>query len=304
MNTLLLSGLIVAVLRAATPVLLATMGSVLTERAGMSNIGVEGMMLGGAFASVVVVLETGNSYIGLAVGCGTGLLLSLLMSFVVIDLKGDIIFVGFAINLFVSGFTVLLMSELYGSKGSIVLFQVRKIPEIKIPFNDFAVLDAFSSLNLMVYFGFGLVIVTWFIIFKSRFGLRVRAIGEDSEAATAAGLPVRQIRYQAMFFGGATAGLGGAVLSLVNVGSFTRDMTAGRGFIALAAALFGRRHPVAALGAVLVFGMAEAGGNRLQGQGIPPQFVQMLPYLSTFIALAFISVRSSRTIRRRILGLN
>lgn len=298
MNTLFTTAFLVAVLRATTPILLATMGSVVTERAGTPNIGVEGMMLGGAFAAVAITIEVGNPWLGAAGGAVAGLVLALVMAVVVVDLGADAIVAGFAINLFAAGFTVLLLSEMYGSKGSVVRPGMSTLPTIELPVADVPILGAIAAQNIMVWVALASIAATWILLFRSRLGLRLRAVGDDAPAALAAGIPVRRIKFQALGIGGITSGLAGAGLAIGYLSSFTRDMTAGRGFIALAAALFGGRHPAAAAAAALLFGAAEAAGNRLQGQGVPSQFVQMLPYVVTAVSLAAISIRRAHRRRR------
>jgi general nucleoside transport system permease protein len=303
MNALLTTAFLVAVLRAAGPILLATMGSVITERAGTPNIGVEGMMLGGAFTAVAVTIETGNPWVGAVGGALAGTILAVVMAFVVIDLRADAIVAGFAINLFAAGFTVLLLSEMYGSKGSVTRPGMATLPTIRLPVADVPIVGAVATQNIMVWVALASIPLTFVLLFRSRFGLRLRAVGEDAPAALAAGVPVRRLQYQALALGGMFAGLAGANLAIGYLSSFTRDMTAGRGFIALAAALFGGKHPVYAAGAALLFGAAEAAGNRLQGQGIASQFVLMLPYVVTAVSLAAISIRQTRRRRRSLVTL-
>lgn len=298
MDALFTTAFVVAILRASAPILLATMGSVITERVGLPNIGVEGMMLGGAFAAVAVTIETGNPWVGALAGAAVGTVLALVLCFVSSDLGADEIVAGFAINVFAAGFTVLLLSEMYGSKGSVVRPGMATLPVITLPVEDVPIVGAIAAQNVMVWIAFASIGVTWVMLFRTRFGLQLRAVGEDAVAARSSGVPVRRVRYLALAFGGFTAGLAGANLAIGYLSSFTRDMTAGRGFIALAAALFGGRHPLWAAAAALVFGTAEAAGNRLQSEGLPSQFVLMLPYLVTAIALAAVSVRRTLAQRR------
>jgi general nucleoside transport system permease protein len=300
MSELLTTAFLVATLRAAAPILIAAMGSVVTERVGVPNIGVEGMMLAGSFTAVVVAVELGNAWLAAGAGALVGVALALVLGFVTVRWGADAIVAGFAINVFAAGFTVLLLSEWYGSKGSLVRPGMSVLPVIELPVAEVPVLGAIASQNVMVWIAAVLVLVTSMLLFRTRFGVHVRAVGEDEEAARAVGVPVRRTQYGALAFGGFTAGLAGAGLAIGYLSSFTRDMTAGRGFIALAAALFGGRHPVGAAGAALLFGAAEAAGNRLQGHGVPSQFVLMLPYLVTAIALAAISVRRVVAERRSL----
>ncbi|MAT06205.1 MAG: hypothetical protein CL424_14290 [Acidimicrobiaceae bacterium] len=300
MSELLTTAFLIAALRAAAPILIAAMGSVVTERVGVPNIGVEGMMLAGSFTAVVVAIEVGNAWVATGAAALVGTMLALVLGFVTVRWGADAIVAGFAINVFAAGFTVLLLSEIYGSKGSLVRPDISVLPVIELPVADVPILGAVAGQNIMVWVAAALVGVSWALLFQTRFGVHVRAVGEDPDAARAVGIPVRLTQYRALAFGGFTAGLAGAGLAIGYLSSFTRDMTAGRGFIALAAALFGGRHPLGAAGAALLFGAAEAAGNRLQGQGIPSQFVLMLPYLVTAVALAAISVRRTVAERRSL----
>ncbi len=300
MSELFTTAFLIAALRAAAPILIAAMGAVVTERVGVPNIGVEGMMLAGSFTAVVIAIEVGNAWVATAVAALVGVVLALVLGFVTVRWGADAIVAGFAINVFAAGFTVLMLSEIYGSKGSLVRPDISVLPVIELPVDDVPVLGAIANQNITVWIAAILVGLTWVLLFRTRFGMHVRAVGEDESAARAVGVPVRRTQYGALAFGGFTAGLAGAGLAIGYLSSFTRDMTAGRGFIALAAALFGGRHPVGAAGAALLFGAAEAAGNRLQGHGVPSQFVLMLPYLVTAAALAAISIRRVVAERRSL----
>lgn len=298
MDALFTTAFLVAVLRSTAPLLLATMGSVVTERAGISNIGVEGMMLAGAFTGVVVTIESGQVWLGTVAAVAAGVLLGLVLAAASVGLGADAIVAGFAINVLAAGVTVLLMSSWYGSKGSVSEIGMPTLPTWRLPVEDVPVLGAVASQNIAVWWSFAAVAATWVLVFRTRFGLRVTAVGDNSEAARAAGVPVARTRTAALAFGGLTAGLAGAGLSLGYLSSFTRDMTAGRGFIALAAAIFGRRNPLGAAAAALLFGATAAAGDRLQNEGYPSQLVKMLPYVATVVALSVIALRGVRRRRR------
>lgn len=291
------------VLRAASPIVLASMGSVITERAAVPNIGVEGMMLLSAFFAVLGTILTGSPWLGLLLGIGVSMLAAAILAFVAIDLRADIIVAGFAINLLGAGLTVFLMSALYGQKGTLRETGMPTLPRVELP-GILAIPglgDALSNHNVLVYVGWVLVVVTAVMLYRTPFGVRLRAVGENAEAAASVGISVRFHQYMALLFGGFTAGLAGANLSIGYLSGFVRDMTAGRGFIALAAALFGAKAPVPTFLAALMFGLAEGFGNQLQALRLPSQLVLMIPYIATVVALVgyrWRQVRRERAVLR------
>lgn len=291
------------VLRAASPIVLASMGAVITERAAVPNIGVEGMMLLSAFFAVFGTILTGSAWVGLALGVISAMVAAALLAFVAIDLRADIIVAGFAINILGAGLTVFLMSVLYGQKGTLRETGMPTLPRIQIPGVEAipGLGAALSNQNVLVYVGWVLVVVTAVLLYRTPFGVRLRAVGENPEASASVGISVRYHQYAALLFGGFTAGLAGANLSIGYLSGFVRDMTAGRGFIALAAALFGARAPVPTLLAALMFGLAEGFGNQLQALRLPSQLVLMIPYLATVVALVgyrWRQVRRERAVMR------
>jgi len=268
--------LIWSTVRTATPLILAALGGLFSERSGVINIALEGMMLAGAFTAAAVTYAVGNPFIGLACGMVAGLAIALIHAVVCIRYRADQVVTGTAINIFMFGMPAFLSGAFFLSSGS-----TPQIPrEQLVP-------------RLPIFIAFALVLVTWYVLYKTPFGLRLRAVGENPEAADAAGVRVAPMRYAGVLLSGVLAGLGGAYLSIGQSSLFTRNMTSGRGFIALAALIFGKWRPVQTLLACLLFGFTEAVSYQMQGvvklpsgDDIPVQFVQMVPYVLTIVVLA------------------
>jgi simple sugar transport system permease protein len=268
-------------LRMSTPMVFASLGGVLSERAGVVNIALEGFMLVGAFGAAVVTLVTGSPWLGAAGGMLAGVLLAGIYAVSVIRLRANQIVAGMAINLLAFGLTPFLCKVLYDVTGS--------TPGIPLS-------QRFQTAPLFLcWVAVGLC---YLVLHYSRFGLRLGFAGENPEALAAAGIPVNRIRYVAVLASGALAGLGGATLSIYLASGFSRNMTAGRGFMALVALIFGKWKPVPAALACLLFGFTEALQIRLQSgvwaatKDIPVQFIQILPYLVTMLVLAGLIGRS------------
>jgi simple sugar transport system permease protein len=266
-------------LRIAIPYLLASMGGVISERAGMIALTLEGYMLGGAFCAVVGSYLTGSPWFGALFAVIGGVLLALLYAVSTIRFRADQVVVGIAINLLAIGLTRFFLRLFFDSSSNsprVTGFDVRGSG------TGFAAL----AHNPLVWVGLLMIPATSWLLYRTPFGLRVRAVGEHPIAATSVGVPVNRVRYMAVALSGMLAGLAGAYLAL-DQHQFTDGMTAGRGFIALAATIFGRWDPVRAGLACLLFAAAETLQIQLQGsQAIPSQFVEMIPYLLTIIALA------------------
>ncbi|MCU1268491.1 MAG: nucleoside transporter rane protein [Acidobacteria bacterium] len=262
-------------IRTATPLLLAAMGGLFSERSGVINIALEGMMLAGAFTAAAVTYAAGNPFAGLAAGMAAGLLIAAIHAVVSIRYRADQVVTGTAINILMFGMPAFLSGAFFLSSGS-----TPQIPrEHLVPW-------------LPIVIAFGLVPTIWYVLYKTPFGLRLRSVGENPEAADAAGVPVARMRYAGVLLSGVLAGLGGAYLSIGQSSLFTRNMTSGRGFIALAALIFGKWRPVQTMLACLLFGFTEAVSYQMQGvfkfsgEDIPVQFIQMVPYVLTIIVLA------------------
>ncbi len=279
------SALAAAMLRFATPLLFAALGGLLSERSGVVNIGLEGMMLMGAFFAAWAAARSGSWVVGLAVGAAAGGALALVHAFFSITLRADQIVSGFALNFLALGITGYLYIDLFGAEGTP---ELPRVPELSLPLEWIPFLgDVVSDLNLLVWLALGTALAVWVVVFRTPLGLRLRSVGENPRAADTAGLSVTRIRYAAVVASGVLAAIGGAYLSIAFVGSFTQNMTAGRGFLALAALIFGRWLPGGALLACLLFGFASALAQRLPvfSESTATLF-QALPYVVTLIAVA------------------
>jgi general nucleoside transport system permease protein len=291
-------GLLAATLRFATPLAFAAMGGIFSERSGVVNIGLEGMILAGAFFGIMVAAETGQWELGILGAMGAGAALAAIHAFLCIHLRADQIISGFAINFLALGITGYLFRSVYGTSGTPELPE--RIPDVRLPFiEDIPFIgDIFGSMNLMIWLMLLTVFLSWVVLFKTPIGLRIRACGEHPRAADTVGISVFKIRYSAVIMSGVLAGLGGAYLSFGFGGTFNENMSAGRGFIALAAVIFGNWRPFGAFGACLLFGFSTALAIRLQGSPLLPSDVasanllQTLPYILTLVALVGVIGRS------------
>jgi len=262
--------LLFSTIRLATPLLLAALGGLWSERSGVINIGLEGMLLAGAFTAAVVTHFVHNPWLGLAAAILAGMLTALVHAFVCITCKADQVVSGTAINILFLGLPALLSGALFESTGA-----TPQIPK-----------DQLLPVAPIVL-AFALVPITWYVLNRTRFGLRLRAVGENPEAADTAGIRVDAVRYAGVILSGALAAIGGAYLSIGQSSLFTRNMSAGRGFIALAALIFGKWRPVQTMLACLLFGLAEAVTIQMQGvTPIPVEFIQIIPYVLTIVVLA------------------
>lgn len=265
--------LILATIRQAAPILITAIGGMFSELTGVVNIGLEGMMLMGAFSAAVVSYYTGNPYVGILGGMMAGGIMALLHAILSIKYKGNQVVSGVAINLFASGFTVFMLRVLFNQSGN-----TPTVPKTATLF----------GMSIIVFIIYALAFASHWFIYKTVWGLRMRAVGEHPLAADTVGINVLKVRYFGVIMSGLLAGLGGAYLSIGALSQFTKEMSAGRGFIALAALVFGKWTPGGVLGASLLFGFADAGQTLIQQYvtGVPPQFIQMLPYILTLLALA------------------
>jgi simple sugar transport system permease protein len=288
------TGLIAAMLRFATPLAFAAIGGVLNERAGVVNIGLEGMMLAGAFFGIWATAWSGSWVIGVLMAMVFGGLFALIHAFFSIHLRADQIVVGFAINFLALGLTGYLFRSIYGTQGT--PSGVDRIPDVTLPafFRDIPFIgDIFGQLNLMIWLMLALVILVWIGLFRTPVGLRLRAVGEHPRAADTVGVNVYLVRYLAVVASGMLAALGGAYLSIGFTGTFNENMTAGRGFIALAAVILGKWSPLGAFGACLLFGFGFAISIPLQREAnISANLLSTLPYVLTLIALVGVIGRS------------
>ncbi|AZO96012.1 ABC transporter permease [Halocella sp. SP3-1] len=285
---------IAAAIRMTTPLALAAMGGTFSERSGIVNIGLEGMILSGAFAGVLGSFYTGNPWIGVLLAAVAGGLMAALFAIFTIKYKANHVVTGVGLNILALGATTWLMQVLWGSRGSSPT--VKGLGEISLPLlKDIPVIDRLlGSQSPLVYLMFILVVAGWILLFKTPLGLRIRMTGEHPEAADTLGIDIKKIQYFSVILSGALSGLGGAYLSLGQLNWFSMNMSAGRGYMALAANTFGQWNPLGGLGASFLFSFTDAVQMRLQGLnlGIANEIIQMLPYLLTVIVLAGAVVRS------------
>ncbi len=285
MDFLFIIDLLASSLRLATPLIFCALAGVLSERAGVIDIGLEGKMLFAAFAAATVGVVTKSWPLAMLAAIAVACALSALHGFACVTYQGNQVITGLAINIIASGLTVVLGIAWFKQGG-----QTPQVPDA-VRFKEMFDIPLLGQ-NALVYVALILVGVVWWVLFRTRFGLRLRAVGENPAMVDAAGVSVPGTRYLALLGNGALCGLAGCYLVLAQNASFAPHMTAGRGFMALAAMIFGKWHPVGALWACLLFGFLDALAIRLQGVKlpgigeIPVQFIQALPYLMTVILLA------------------
>jgi len=280
--------LFAAAIRSATPILYPALAGIFSERSGVLNIALEGVMLISAFAAVAGSYYTGNPWIGVLCAIAAGMLTSLIHAFMCINMRADQAIVGTGINILGAGLPSFLLLKLFGSQGISPI--VERIPEWRVPIlADIPIIGPIiGEQSPLVYIGLIMVPVSWYVLFKTPFGLRLRSVGENPRAAETVGVSVYAMRYAGVLIAGSLAAMGGAFLSVSYLAQFVKLMTAGRGFIGLAAMIFGRWNPWGALFACLLFGFADALQAAAQAANVPiaPQFLRMLPYILTIIALA------------------
>lgn len=288
-------------LRLATPLLFAALAGLFSERAGIFDIGLEGKMLAAAFMAASVAAFSGNVWVGLIGGIAASLVLAVIHGVASITFRGNQLISGVAINFLASGITVIIAQNWFSSGGRTPQLEgSARFREITLPFaetlRDVPVIgpiyyELISGHTILVYAGLLMVVATWWVLFRTRFGLRLRAVGENPESVDTAGISVVKLRYSAVLIAGLLCGLAGAYLSTGLAAGFVKEMSAGRGFIALAALIFAKWRPGYVLLACLLFGLLEALGNRFQnidvlGLQVPVQFMQALPYILTVVILA------------------
>jgi simple sugar transport system permease protein len=293
---------VASTLRVSVPLILCALAGVLCERSGVIDLGLEGKMLLTAFATAAVGVHTGSLALALAAALAVGLALSMLHGYACVTHGGDQVVLGMAITMTAAGLTVVLGIAWFAQGG-----QTPPVPDsvrlagwfggagevvAQLPFVGRALALALFGHNLMVYGALALVVAVWWLLYRTRFGLRLRAAGENPIMVDAAGVSVKGLRYQALALNGVLSSLAGAYLVLAQNPSFIPHMTAGRGYMALAAMIFGKWHPVGALWACLLFGFLDAVSIRMQGAelpligAVPVQAIQALPYVLTVVLLA------------------
>ena len=289
MDAVLFAGLLAAGIRLAMSIGIAALGEVVGQRSGVLNVGVEGIMLLGAFLAALGAVTSGSPWGGLALACLGGLLLGALQGWFAIVLRADQIVSGIAIVVLGLGLSSFLFRLTMGAAPS-------ALPAFRaLDFGALSTLPVIGPVlfgqNILVYLTLGLALILWFVLARTPLGLAIRACGENPEAADADGINVNAVRFGCVVFGGGMAGVGGAYLAIAQINSFVENMVVGRGFIAIACVVFGRWHPLGALAAALGFGITEASQIRLQTwyPEVPYQFFVMLPYLLAIGALVFMA---------------
>jgi ABC-type uncharacterized transport system permease subunit len=301
-GVLLVALLAAATARGAVPLVLAALGGLFAERSGIVDIGLEGKMLASAFAAAATAAVTGSAWAGLAAGIAAAVLVGLVHGFACITHHGNQVVSGMALNITISGLTVVLGYAWFHEGGQTPLlgpgarFAPIELPGVAalgaIPGLGLIYREVLSGHNLLVYIAAVAVPVVAWIVYRTRFGLRLRAVGESPGAVDTAGISVSGVRYRALAASGVLCGLSGAYLSIAHNASFIRDMSAGKGYLALAALIFGQWRPVPTLGACLLFAFADVVQARLQGTPlplvgvVPVQLIQAIPYVLTVLLLA------------------
>jgi simple sugar transport system permease protein len=302
MNDALLGAMLASTLRVSTPLILCALAGLFSERAGVVDIGLEGKMLFAAFAAGAAGAVTGSTTVALLAAIGLAVALSWLHGFACVSYPGDQVVSGVAVNILASGITVVLGIAWFAQGGQTppvsndvrlgALWPYAVQSLAALPWLAAVVGQGLLSHNALTYASYALVPVVWWLVYRTRFGLRLRAVGENPHMVEAAGVSVTRLRYAALTINGMLCGLAGSYLVLAQSANFSPNMSAGRGFMALAALIFGRWRPFGALWACLLFGFLDASAIQLQGVALPAigevpvQFIQALPYILTVVLLA------------------
>ena len=291
-----------SIFRITTPILFAALAAVVADRAGVTNIGLEGIMMISALTGVIFSAWTQSAWIGLLCAILLGMLTALMIGFFALKLKTDIILAGIAVNMLGNGGTVFFMYLASGDRGYSANLASKVMPTVNIPvLQDIPVLGGIlSGHNILTYLAFIFVALVWVLLYKTPMGLQIRAVGESPNAADSVGVSVNRIKYIALGISGALAGMGGAFMSMGYMSSFNTNMTAGRGFIALAAEAMGRGEPIGTMLTSLLFGFADALANNMQSLGLPQELVAMTPYVFTVVGLAIYAASTLKRNRKKL----
>ncbi len=296
LNIILTTDFLFPAIRVTTPILFAALGALISNKAGAVNIGLEGIMLMSALAGVVASAYTGSAFLGLLGAMLIGLIMASILAYFTLKLKTNVILGGIAINFFADGGTIFLLYYLTGDKGTSSSLASKVLPSIDIPLiKDIPVLgEVISGHNILTYIAILSIIGVWFLLSKTSLGLRIKSVGENEDAAKSVGINVTRIRYLAMALSGVFAGMGGAFLSMGYVSWFSRGMSAGRGWIALAAEGMGMGTVIGTTLSSLLFGVADALSNNLQLLRIPSELITIIPYVVTVVGLLTYAVIDTR----------
>ena len=298
LNTIWSAQFAYSVLRVTTPILFAALAALITEKAGVLHIAFEGIMLFAALMGVIGSAYTKSALMGVLVGIAGGLVIVCILAYFNLKLKADMVLTGIALNTLVSGGTIFLMYMLAGDKGISTGLNSLQVPKIQIPIiKDIPVIGGiFSGHNILTYVAFLSVAVVYIFIYKTPLGLRIRAVGENPDAASSVGTNVVKVKFIALLISGVLASLGGIYMSMGYLPWFSRDMVAGRGFIGIAAQNLGGASPIPTMIAAMVFGVADAMSNILQSLRLPAELIQLMPYAVTLLGL--IAYAESKRIRK------
>ena len=291
-----------SIFRITTPILFAALAAVVADRAGVTNIGLEGIMMISALTGVIFSAWTESAWLGLLCAILLGVATALMIGFFALKLKTDIILAGIAVNMLGNGGTIFFMYLASGDRGYSANLASKVMPTVNIPgLQSIPILGGiFSGHNILTYFAFIAVFLVWVLLYKTPMGLQIRAVGESPNAADSVGVSVNRIKYIALAISGGLAGLGGAFMSMGYMSSFNTNMTAGRGFIALAAEAMGRGEPIGTMLTSLLFGFADALANNMQSLGLPQELVAMTPYIFTIVGLAVYAASTLKKSRKKL----
>ncbi|GJM40342.1 MAG: ABC transporter permease [Ardenticatenaceae bacterium] len=292
-------------LRLATPIILAALGGAFCARAGVLNLALEGKMLLGAFVAIVATYYLGSTLIGILVAILFGGLLGYMFAFFYLKYQVNLIILALAINLLIAEITVYIMRIMFGNVGSWSDPSIQRLPDFEIPLlNQIPIIgDILSGYNFIVYFSWVVCVIGYIVLFHTKFGRHIRAVGENKEAAETLGINVRRVQVSAMVIAGMLCALGGSFLSVGHLSLFTRNMSNGLGWVAVTANIFGFQHPLGVLLTGYFFGLAEAFAVRIQNvTNLPPNLIQLLPQFATLAALILVALREKANfalLRRR-----
>lgn len=299
LGTVFTTSFLAAIFRITAPILFAALASAVSERAGVANIGLEGIMMISALSGVLFSAWTQSAFGGVLGAALIGALIGLMMGFFYLRLGTDIILAGIAVNMLGGGGTIFFLYLFTGEKGNSASIPSKMLPTIDLPFLDnIPILGALSGQSVLTYVAFLCVFLCYVLFYKTPLGLKIRAVGENRHAADSVGLSVNKISYIALAISGFLAGLGGAYMSMYYSMGFNANMVAGRGFIALAAQAMGRGEPLGTMLSSLLFGVADALRNNMEGTGLPSQLVATIPYVITIIGLSIYTASTMNKSKR------
>lgn len=289
-----------ATIRSATPIILAVLATIISKQANIFNMAIEGIMLFAALIAIAVSAATGSWVVAVLAAMLTGVLISAVIGTAHLKYKANILVLGFATNALALGGTRFIMQRLYGIVGSYAPMEAAPLPRFYFSFlSGNPVLESmFSGYTLLEILSFVFIFALWFVLYKTKTGLRLRSVGLNETAAETAGINVQRTKFFAILMSGVFGGIAGAHLSLGYTRMFVEGMSSGRGFMAIAAMNFGGGNPVSAMTASLLFGFSETLGLRLQSSGLPGQFMLMIPYIVTIIVLTISMMRQAAVVKQ------